>query len=34
MTDRQTVEHRWLNMGLVAKLTYSVCDDDDLFYWY
>ncbi|KAF8513990.1 hypothetical protein BU17DRAFT_68547 [Hysterangium stoloniferum] len=23
MTDRQTVEHRWLNMGLLAKLTYS-----------
>ena len=25
MTDRQTVEHRWLNMGLLTKLTFSVC---------
>ncbi|GJJ10068.1 hypothetical protein Clacol_004294 [Clathrus columnatus] len=23
MTERQTVEHRWLNMGLIAKLVYS-----------
>lgn len=28
MTDRQAVEHRWLSMGLLAKLTYSVCFSD------
>lgn len=24
MTDRQSVENRWVTMGLLAKLTYSV----------
>lgn len=31
MTERQTVEHRWLNMGLIAKLVYSVCTLDPPF---
>ncbi|KAF8481461.1 fungal-specific transcription factor domain-containing protein, partial [Gautieria morchelliformis] len=33
MTDRQTVEHRWLNMGLIAKLTYSSGLHRDSEHW-
>ncbi|KIJ42345.1 hypothetical protein M422DRAFT_208868 [Sphaerobolus stellatus SS14] len=33
MTDRQTVEHRWLNMGLLAKLTYSTGLHRDSRHW-
>ncbi|KAF8590790.1 hypothetical protein K439DRAFT_1627523 [Ramaria rubella] len=33
MTDRQTVEHRWLNLGLLAKLTYSSGLHRDSGHW-